>query len=139
MKQLLLFLFVPLTVSAQISNTGRSMGGPFADRPACSRNVRDGNAQNGDVYTDTDDGNVYKCSSSAWWAAGRKTISPAISGTDLFHLTPNWPAFQTGGSSYFVPGLSTTVTPVVGIWLTQIRPREFLEDSLPTSTAAHAI
>src|SRR5215469_874153 len=95
MKQLLLFLFLPLTVSAQISNTGRSMGGPFANRPACSRNVHDGNAHNGDVYTDTDDGNVYKCSGGAWWAAGRKTISPV-------------------GSSYFVPGLSTSVTPVVG-------------------------
>src|SRR5215469_9664991 len=95
MKRLFLFLFVPLTVSAQISNTGRSLGGPFANRPACSRNVSDGNAHNGDVYTDTDDGNVYKCSGGAWWAAGRKTISPAIStnpvvpGPDRDHAGPN--------------------------------------------------
>jgi hypothetical protein len=78
MKQLLIFLLVPLAVLGQTRNTGRSVSGPFANRPVCSRNVSDANAHNGDLYNDTDDGNVYKCSGGAWWTAGRRSISPVI-------------------------------------------------------------
>ena len=88
MKQLLLFLFLPLAVFGQASNAGRSMSGPSANRPVCSRNLSDENAHNGDVYSDTDDGYVYKCSGGAWWTADRRTTSRASS-TDPVVLDPD--------------------------------------------------
>ncbi len=52
MKQLLLFLFLPLAAFGQANNAGRSMSGPSANRPVCSRNLSDENAHNGDVYSE---------------------------------------------------------------------------------------
>jgi hypothetical protein len=79
MKRLLLFLFFPLAVFAQPSNTGSLIGGFFAHRPVCSGNVSDSNAHNGDVYSDTDDGNFYKCAGGTWWTVGGRTTGQATS------------------------------------------------------------
>lgn len=97
MKQLLLFLFLPLAVFGQASNAGRSMSGPLANRPVCSRNLSDQNAHNGDVYLDTDDGYVSKCSGGTWWAAGRRTTSQASS-TDRVVSDPD--IVQAGSNIY---------------------------------------
>lgn len=83
MKQLLLFLFFPMAIFGQTSNTGRSISGPSANRPVCSREVSDSNAHNGDVYSDTDDGNAYKCLGGAWGIFGGRTIS-AVHSPNLF-------------------------------------------------------
>jgi hypothetical protein len=88
MKQLILFLFFPLAVFGQTNSTVRSIGGPFANRPVCSRNVRDANAHNGEVYSDTDDGRVYKCSGGAWWTSDERATSQASS-TDPVVVTPD--------------------------------------------------
>lgn len=75
MKQLLLFLFFPMAIFGQTSSTGRSVSGPFANRPVCSRDVSDLNAHNSDVYRDTDDGNAYKCLGGAWRIFSEGTTS----------------------------------------------------------------
>jgi hypothetical protein len=94
MKRLLLLLLFPLAFLGQTSNTGSSISGSFVNRPACSRNVSDSNAHNGDVYSDTDDGNVYKCSGGAWWPVGRRTSpaispNPAVFDLDMIHPASN--------------------------------------------------
>jgi hypothetical protein len=79
MKRLLLLLFLPLAVFAQKSNTGSFISGSFANRPVCSRNLSNSNAHNGDVYSDTDDENVYKCAGGTWWTVGGRTTGQAMS------------------------------------------------------------
>ena len=76
MKQLLLLLFFPMAVFGQTTNAGRSINGPSTNRPVCSRDANDSNAHNGDVYSDTDDGNAYKCLDGAWRPFGAGTTSP---------------------------------------------------------------
>src|ERR1700741_976525 len=119
MKQLLLFLFFPLAVFGQTGNTGRSMSGPFAKRPVCSTAVSNTNAHNGDVYSHTDDENVYKCSGGAWWTAGRRRTSAAIwtnpvvydpdtvhAGSGIYVDIRAYGAYATFSSTSFIDGHS---------------------------------
>src|SRR6266403_1636965 len=108
MKQLLLFLFLPLAVFGQASNAGRSMSGPSANRPVCSKNLSDENAHNGDVYSDTDDGYVYKCSGGAWWTADRRTTSRASS---TFRNGEYATCYNAGTSPLVSAPTAPTVTP----------------------------
>jgi len=79
MKQLLFFLFFPMAVYGQTNNTDRSISGPFANRPVCSRDVSDSKAHEGDVYRDTDDEYAYKCLGGTWRIFRGGTTSPTNS------------------------------------------------------------
>jgi hypothetical protein len=79
MKQLLFFLFFPLAVYGQTSNTGHSISGPFTNRPSCSGDISDSKAHDGDVYRDTDDKIVYKCLGGTWRIFPGASTSPTNS------------------------------------------------------------
>ena len=74
MKKILIlaaFVCFPTLTFGQTYFTGRFISGPAALRPTCNSTITfNGNANPGDIYNDTDDPGVFKCSAGTWSTIG---------------------------------------------------------------------